>query len=128
MSIEDLVADYIAKRDDLATERKAFETHEAEVKAEMREIEDQIREHCNTLGVDSFKTKAGTAFKTTKPYIHIQDWGAFSRYVLENEQLDLVEKRPSKLRVLELLTEHPALTPDDLGINVVNEVAIQIRK
>ena len=128
MNIEELVAEYIAKRDDLAVKRKAFESEESEIKGELRVIEDQIREYSNETGVDSFKTKAGTAFKTTKTYINIQDWDAFSNYVLENAQLDLVEKRPSKLRVLELLTEHPALTPEDLGVNVVNEVAIQIRK
>lgn len=128
MNVEELVSHYIAKRDELAAERKNFESYEAGVKAELREIEDELRELCNSTGVDSFKTKAGTAFKTTKTYVNIQNWDAFSNYVIENSQLDLVEKRPSKLRVLELLSEHPALTPEDLGINVVNEVAIQIRK
>jgi hypothetical protein len=130
MNIQELVADYIGKRDTLAAKRKAFEEYETAVKKELEAIEACIMDISHDTGVDSFKTPCGTAFRTTKTFVNTVkgDWDKFANYVLKTGDIHLLEKRPAKLAVLELLKDNPELTPDELGLEVVSQSVIQFRK
>lgn len=130
MNMQDLISEYITKRNQLNEERKAFELHEIEVKSELSAIEEKIMEFSNATGVDSFKSPVGTAFRTTKTTVSTVkgEWEKFANYVLKTGDIHLLEKRPAKLAVLELLKDNPELTPNELGIEVVSQSVIQVRK
>jgi len=127
MNVEQLVKMYIDTRNQLSEERKVWEEREAQLKQEMEKLSLEIMAKCEEMGVDSFKTKSGTAFKTTKTAVRIVNTDEFVNYVRRTGNYQLFEKRVAKLAALELL-EDDGITPNMIGLDVVKTLEIQVRK
>lgn len=128
-NINTLVGTYVAKRDRLSVIRKNWKRIEATTKAEMAEIEIDILELSRTLGVNSFKTDHGTAFKVDKDFARVagsEGWALLCKYMVENNDFGLVEKRVAKLHFKEIMALGTA--PQDIGVEYVIEEAIQVRR
>jgi hypothetical protein len=120
--IEELIAEYITLRDarhDLARQDK-------DLKFMMEALERQMLELANDLNVTSFKTKHGTAFKTTKTYVSVTDRAALERYVLDNNDLGVFTNHVNKAHVVELL--ETGIDPAMLGVEFNAENVMQFRK
>jgi len=124
-SVKEAIRDYRVIRDDLAARRHEYQSVEKSLKASMEEISMFLRDKADDLDVDSFKTDEGTAYRVTKTRYSVGDWQEFSAWVLENDMLQCLEKRPAKLAVQEVLEETGELPP---GLTVFSEVDMQIRK
>jgi len=130
VNIDDLVKEYVSKRDRLGVIRKKWKEIEAKMKAEMIEIEVEVLELSRTLGVNSFKTDHGTAFKTDKTFARVagpDGWEKLCRYMVETNDFGLVEKRVAKLHFVEVM-EKQSIAPQDIGVEYVIEEAIQVRR
>ncbi|MGW8177830.1 MAG: hypothetical protein ACWGQW_03435 [bacterium] len=129
MKVDDLIDEYICIRDDLDRCRKEFKEFEAECKERMAGLEMQLLEISNDTGVDSFKTKYGTAFRTTKDYARIAPGarGQLDEYVLRTGNLQIYTSHISKIAVKELMAAEN-LNPAEAGIDYVQEDVIQVRK
>lgn len=122
MAIDTLVAEYVRLRD----ERHVLATQDKALKAQMTQLEVQMLDISNELGVNSFKTDYGTVFKTTKTYASVTDREALERYAIENNDLGVFTNHVSKTHIVELLE---AGTPQEtLGVNFYAESVMQFRK
>ncbi|MDJ0952545.1 MAG: hypothetical protein QNJ81_02580 [Acidimicrobiia bacterium] len=134
--INDLVSAYVAIRDALSAKRREFKEFEARSKEDMAKLEIDLLEWSRKLGVNSFKTDHGTAFKVDKDYARVagpEGWEALCRLMVERNDFGLVEKRVAKLHFKEVLAEELAkgeegLSPIDMGVEYVVEEAIQVRR
>jgi hypothetical protein len=124
LNVSDLVKMYRDSRDQLATDRKGWKTREARIKTHMSIISMLLRDRGDQLGVDSFATPNGTAFRNLKEKFTITDWTSFWEYVRSTNQGHLVQKRVSPLAVKAVREEEKALPP---GLESMIEVEFSVR-
>src|SRR5574343_297721 len=96
-SIDELVKKYVSVRDELSKKRKEFDEYERLTKSQLEIISMEIKEKADELGVDSFKTAYGTAFRQVKDSYRISDWSKYADWMLKMQCVDFVEKRPAKM-------------------------------
>ncbi len=101
-NVGDAVKYFVLQRDRLRAWTKKMEEEEAKRKQVLTEIEMWLLEQSNKLGVDSFKTPAGTAYKQIKEHYRIGNWDEFVSYVKRTNNFQLFEKRVAKLAAKEI--------------------------
>lgn len=124
-TVAEAIETYVATRDDLAEKRKAFTQYEANAKAFMYRIQAFIHLKANELGVDSFKTAAGTAYRAVKTQYRTEDWETFLNWVKATNNFQTLEKRPAKLAVKEIHDESGEVPP---GLTHHVEVEFDVRR
>jgi hypothetical protein len=122
-TVGDAVRDYVARRDKLREWTKEVAEQEAIKKAELEEIEVHLLGIADKMGVDSFKTPYGTAYKSYTERYRIGDWGKFVAYVKEHDAFNLFEKRVAKLAAKEIHTETGEIPP---GLDYSKEAGMNI--
>jgi hypothetical protein len=135
-NVSELVRMYRDHRDELALARKTFKQKEANVKDLLSRIEMALRDKADEMGVDSFATPDGTAFRTKKKKYRVGDWPTFCQYVKDTGYFNLFEKRVSKLAAVEVHDERMILAaemPEDFdpvppGLIYLEEVGMAVRK
>jgi len=124
-TIQEAVGNYVQYRDMLGIERKAWEDHESDVKDEMTRISMWLRDRGDELGVDSFNTPYGTAYRNVKTSYRVGEWDEFAKWMRETDNLQCVEKRAAKLAVKEIYDRDGVLPP---GLNEFVEVEFNVRR
>jgi hypothetical protein len=124
---EELVSAYLALRNSRAELKESYEEADAKLKADMDQIEQAMLEICNEVGADSIKTTHGTLIRKVNERFYCTDWDNFKNYVLENEAVELLERRIHQGNFKEHMTqiEGQGLPP---GVNVMREYGITVRK
>lgn len=127
ISATDYVDAYLAIRNERDRILREYEAADKELKAEMATLEAGLLEICNTVGANSINTKNGTVIRSIKERATCSDWDNFKKFVLENQQVDLLEKRIHQTNFKTFMEEHSddGLPP---GVNVMREFAITVRK
>lgn len=123
--ISTAAGNYVALRDMLSLERHAWEDHEADVKSEMIRISMWLRDRGDELGVDSFNTPFGTAYRNVKTSYRVEDWKAYAQWIIESGNLQCLEKRPAQLAVKEIIDETGDVPP---GLYSHVEVEFNVRR
>jgi len=123
--LKQAVGNYVEYRDMLSIERKSFEDHESDIKGEMTRISMWLRDRGDELGVDSFNTPYGTAYRNVKKSFRIEDWDAYSKWIIETNNAQCLEKRPAKLAVQEIVDTDGCLPP---GLTEFIEVEFNVRR
>lgn len=113
-----------AERERLARE---YEAADGALKADQEQLKVALLALCNEVNSDSIKTKAGTAIRKLKERFFCSDWPEFSKFLLEHEELDLMERRIHQGNFKNYLAEHKdeGLPP---GVNVTREYVIEVRR
>lgn len=124
-TIDDAINTYVATRDALAEERKAYNTYEAKAKHYMDRIEMFIKEKADEIGVDSFKTKSGTAYRTVKTSYRVGSWDDYLNWLKSTGNFQCLEKRAAKNAVKEIHDETGEIPP---GLEYVAEVTFDVRR
>jgi hypothetical protein len=124
---EELVSAYLALRNSRAQLKEDYEESDAKLKTEMEQVEQAMLEICNDVGADSIKTTFGTVIRKVNERFYCTDWDNFKNYVLENEAVELLERRIHQGNFKEHMTqiEGQGLPP---GVNVMREYGITVRK
>ena len=91
----------------------------------MAKLEAYIKQRADEQGVDSFKTKVGTAFLTTVDFAQVADWDATLEFIKDNEAYDLLEKRVSKRAVRGYIEEQKEVPA---GINYGTRIDVNVRR
>lgn len=125
VDIKQAVGNYVEYRDMLSVERKSWEDHEKDVKDEMTRISMWLRDRGDEFGVDSFNTPYGTAYRNIKKSFRIEDWDAYSKWIIETNNAQCLEKRPAKLAVQEIVDKDGSLPP---GLMEFIEVEFNVRR
>lgn len=123
--MEQLVEKYIELRDMKAKLKAKFEEKSSKLDAVMERIEGVILQQFNEAGVESMRTKAGTAYKQVRTSAGIADWDTTLDFVKGHEMWNMLERRVNKSAVEQYKDANGELPP---GVNWREEVVINIRR
>lgn len=104
----------------------AYEFEVEALKTQQETIKNALKDQMLALGVKSVNTDAGTVILSTKTRYNTQDWDAFKQFVIENDAVDLLERRIAQTNMATFLKENPSLFPP--GLNSNTEFSISVRK
>jgi hypothetical protein len=121
-----MIAEYIALRD---FKKATDEQYDAFIKERygdrMDKLETQLLDLLNKMGSDSIKTPAGTAFKKAATSVTVADQREFKRHIIGGELWDLIEWRPAKTAIEQLVEVGEELPP---GLNRSVFTKVNIRR
>ena len=124
--LDRLVSVYVKIRDKKAELATEFTAKEKELNAKLDTLKTALLEHCKATGTESVKTASGTFWRTQKKRFWTSDWEAMNKFIVENEVVDLLEKRISQGNMRQFLEENPNLHPP--GLNADDEYTITVRR
>lgn len=125
MTPADLIASYLKIRD----KKRLLELKQKEELAPyitaLARIELALAEIMSETGLDNLPGGGGTAYRTVRSSVKVDDWDAFLAWVRETDSWHMLEHRAAKVAVEEVLAETDHLPP---GISISRDVAVQVRK
>lgn len=124
---DELVEAYLAIRAQREKLLREYEIADAALKDDMSKLEATMLDMCNAVNADSIKTKHGTVMRKMNERFFCQDWDNFYKFVLDNEAVQLLERRIHQGNFREFLSNHgnDGLPP---GVNVMREYGVSVRK
>ena len=127
MDTEEVVKAYLAVRTERERILREYEAQDAKLKEDLKKIEAVLLDVCNTINADSIKTSLGTVMRKLNERYFCSDWDNFRKFVLENEAVELFEKRIHQGNFKQFMETHEGdgLPP---GVNVMREYGITVRK
>ena len=126
-NIGELVKIYLTIRNERERIEAEWKAKDAEFKADLSAIEQQMMMTCNEANAKSIKTDYGTVMRRLNERYTVADGDSFRRFVMENALPELFEARIHQGNFKEFITEHKddGLPP---GVNVMREFTIVVRK
>lgn len=124
-SVDEAIEKYVELRDFMSAETKKYNELEAGIKGELEKISMWLRDKGDALGVDSFKTKCGTAFRSVKTSYRIGAWEEYIEWIKATGNFQCLEKRAAKLAVKEIHDVTGIIPP---GLNYSAEVEFSVRR
>ena len=127
MNLEALVEAYLAIRSEREVLLQKYDEEDKKLKEEMVALEQAMLVICNATNADSIKTPQGTVMRKLNERFYCTDWDNFRKFVMENEALELLEKRIHQGNFKEFMAENEGdgLPP---SVNVMREFGIAVRK
>ena len=107
------------KAQEVQKELDRLEEQKAEIKLAMK---DQMR----VLGINSVRTEGGNISLSSKIRYYTDDWDSFKNFALENDALDLFEKRIAQKNMALFLEENPGKVP--AGLSSMSEITVTVTK
>ena len=98
----------------------------ATIKEQQEQVSIAMRDKMKELGVNSVRTDHGTVTMLKKTRYYTQDWDSFKNFVLENQAVDLLERRIAQRNMTQFLEENPGLVPP--GLNAESKFDVSVRK
>ena len=98
----------------------------ATIKEQQEQVSIAMRDKMKELGVNSLRTDHGTVTMLKKTRYYTQDWDSFKNFVLENQAVDLLERRIAQTNMTQFLEENPGLVPP--GLNADTKFDVSVRK
>jgi hypothetical protein len=124
--LDRLVSVYVKIRDKKSELAAEFNEKEKELDAKLDKLKAVLLEHCKETGVESVKTASGTFWRTQRKRFWTSDWEAMNRFIVDNEAVDLLEKRIHQGNMKQFLEENPDALPP--GLNADSEYSITVRR
>lgn len=126
-NIEELVNIYLTIRNERESILREYEAKDAELKKDLQSVEQSLLTVCNETNTDGFKTGAGSVTRKLNERFYCNDWDNFRKFVMENNAVELFERRIHQGNFKEFMAGHEqdGLPP---GINVMREFSITVRK
>lgn len=125
MNFNDVVTKYIQLRDKKFELKAEYDKKVAKIDSIMDKVEGRLIEYFNETGLESVRTDAGTAYKTTRVSATVADWDTLLSHILTSENYQLLEHRVSKTAVTEFKEANNDLPP---GVNWREEVTVNIKR
>ena len=127
LNLDELVKIYLTIRNEREKLKSYWEVIDGELEQEMKVLEQSMLTVCNDTNASSIRTESGTVIRSLKERFTTNDWDNFKKFVLDNEAIDLLERRIHQGNFKEFMAEHQGegLPP---GVNVMREFTIVVRK
>lgn len=123
---EQVVERMIAIRDARAALKAKYEAEDKNLKEQYERGESWLLNELQSSGATGLKFECGSVTQTTTMQASIGDWGALSRFIVENNEVDLLQHRVSTTALKTYLEASGDQVPP--GINVTNIRGITIRR
>jgi hypothetical protein len=119
---------YIKMRDKGQELTRIYENEYETIKLQMATVAGAMKDQIRALGpeIKSVKTEHGTIMLTTSTRYYADDWDAFGKYVIEQGDIGLLEKRVAQGNMKQFLADNPDAAPP--GLNSVSEISVSVRK
>lgn len=124
-TVSDIVREYRDTRDNLDLARHEYQEKEKIAKGRMAELAMQLRELSDQLGVESFRTEYGTAYRVIKESFRVGNWDEVLSFIKRTDNWQMLEKRIAKLATKEIYEEHGEMPP---GVEYEQEIDFVVRK
>ena len=126
-NLDELVKIYLSIRNERDKLKSSWEVKDGELEQDMKSLEQSMLTVCNDTNASSIRTESGTVIRSLKERFTTNDWDNFKKFVLDNEAIDLLERRIHQGNFKEFMAEHKddGLPP---GVNVMREFTIVVRK
>jgi hypothetical protein len=127
INTEEVVGAYLNIRAEREKILREYEAKDAKLKEDLAKIEALLLDVCNSINADSIRTSHGTIMRKLNERFFCQDWENFRKFIIENESLELLEKRIHQGNFKQFMADHEAdgLPP---GVSVMREYGITVRK
>lgn len=125
MDINNIVTKYIQLRDKKSEIKAEYDAKVSKIDEVMDKVEAKLIEYFAESGLESVRTSAGTAYKSTRVSATVADWDSLLSHILSTENYQLLEHRVSKKAVEEFKAANEDLPP---GVNWREEVLVNIRR
>lgn len=124
--IDKLVRVFIKMRDAKAEISREAKEKEDELEGKLNKIRGALLKYCKDNEVESVRTESGTFFRSVKARYTTTDWSSMNKFILENEAVELLDKRINQGNMKQFLEENPDLLPP--GLNIDREYAVTVRR
>jgi hypothetical protein len=131
MSDDTIPLDKLAKvyrkiKTEIDTLTREYDTKIETLKASQDQLKFAMKDQMKALGVKSVNTAFGTLSMVNKIRYSTQDWDSFKKFMIENDALDLLEKRIAQTNMAQFLEENPGVVPP--GLNAFSDFEIRVTK
>jgi hypothetical protein len=123
---DQLVAVYRKIRDAIDAKETAHKAEIEGLKEKLDTVGARLLDICNTQGVDSLRTNAGTATRTTRTRYWTSDWEHMYSFIKEHDAPHLLEQRIHTGNMKTFLDTNPDDMP--IGLNADTKYVITVRK
>ena len=124
-TVDEVVKGYITLRDRKNKMKKDQAEDLRPITEKMVLLENWLLRDLQTRGVESQKTKEGTAFVSTVATATVKDRDALFNFIKEKNMYDLLENRVSKTVVADYLEDTGEVVP---GVNYQQTQVVRIRR
>lgn len=132
MDLNKIIGVYTKIRDKRSEIKKAYETQDNALKANLEQIEAVLLRQLIATQSDSTRTEAGTFYRQKDIMPSCSDWAALYAWIKENDAFDALERRVKKGFITDYMEEHgkdddgnTILPP---GVNIHTKYVIRVRK
>lgn len=125
-TLDRLAKVYLKIRAHLGELTKTYESEAEMLKAKQHEVALAMKDIMQATGQKSAKTDHGTIILSTKTRYVAQDWDAMKRFIIDNDAVDLLEKRIAQKNMSEFIEHNPSNVPP--GLNTLTEVDVSVRR
>lgn len=125
MDLEQLVADYVSLRDKKGEVQAKASDLVAKLDQRLDALELDILSALNDAGVESARTRSGTAYKKVERKTSVSGWNDFLPWIQATGNWHFLNHAANKTAVLEYLDEHEDLPP---GITLRSRVGVSINR
>lgn len=124
--LDKLARIYIKIRTAEAELTKDYDTKLEVLEAQKQQVAMAMKDQLQAMGVESTKTPSGTITLTRKTRYVAQDWDAMKTFVLEHENVDLLERRVAQTNMAKFLVDNPGVVPP--GLNTISSIEVRVTK
>lgn len=127
MKLDELVSQYITLRDRKSELKQHYDVKVRDLDQLLDRIEARLLETFEASGVDSVKTPAGTAYRSTRASVSVADRDSYFGWILQDptERMVFLESRANKTAVEQFKAANDDLPP---GLNWREERVVNIRR
>lgn len=125
MKVDDVVSAYVKLRDMKSEMERQHKDQLAPIKDKMQTVEGWLQKHLLAAGVESFKTKAGTAYLQTFASATVKDWPATLDFIKENEEWAFIDARVNKTAVKSWIEDKGDVPP---GVDYKETIVVRVRR
>jgi hypothetical protein len=127
INTDSLTEAYLAIRTEREKLLRDYEEKDSALKKELSVLEQGLLAVCNSIGADSIRTQHGTIIRKLNERFFCSDFDSFKQFVMDNEAVDLLERRIHQGNFRQYMAEHKddGLPP---GVNAMREYGVSVRK
>lgn len=126
LPMDKLARIYMKMRAAIQDVEREYDSKIEALKAQQQEVKNAIKDQMLASGSKSVRTDHGTVMLTEKRRFYTQDWDSFKKFVIEQEAVELLERRIHQTNMGKFLEENPSLVPP--GLNSDTEFDVSVRK
>lgn len=117
---------YMKMRATIQEVEREYDSKIEALKSQQQEVKNAMKDQMLASGSKSVRTDHGTVILSEKRRFYTQDWDSFKKFVVEQEAVDLLERRIHQTNMGKFLEENPSLVPP--GLNSDTEFDVSVRK